>query len=184
MGRIIAIDTETTGLTPEIHTICEIAIIIIDEDGTKKEWETKIELSQRELEGASSAAMKINGFNQIGWQESMNPVEAAEKICQLLTGPFIWVGHNPYFDKRFVQYFLMRHLGMTKAWRDLRFVDTRQLATASLAAYYPHRIAHFSLDSIRRFLGWKVHDTHAALTDTRDSLLLFQMFCNPYQASS
>ena len=136
------------------------------------------------MEGSTPAAMKINGYSESKWLHAMKPDEAAAKIADILRGPFVWVGHNPYFDKRFIQYFLLRHLGQANEWKYLRFVDTRHLSTAALAVYYPQQIAHFSLDSIRHFLGWKVHESHDALTDARDSLRLFMMFCNPYLGRS
>lgn len=93
---MFVVDTETTGLDPEIHRPWEVAAVDVD-SGAEYEW------CWRPADGvvaaATDRALQINGFWARAPQTHDPSVEraAAVEIAALLDGQTI-VGSNPTFD--------------------------------------------------------------------------------------
>tara|TARA_Y100001938_G_scaffold149211_1_gene235287 strand:+ start:281 stop:844 length:564 start_codon:yes stop_codon:yes gene_type:complete len=177
--KILFIDIETTGLSSEHHTITEIAILEAIPHQTKIEqkFHTKILITKNDFVKAQPKALEISGYSEKGWSNAMAPEIAAEKISQILcTCEFLWVGHNPYFDRKFIEKFLARNNQPFPSPIFHRFSDTRHLATTFLWAEHPAKIKSFSLDNLRKYLGWDVFKTHSALQDAKDCAKLWYFF--------
>ena len=70
------------------------------------------------------------------------------------------MGHNPYFDKRFIAAFVAKYSSGSRL-PAMPMLDTRQLA---MALFWPN-IKKFSLDSIRALLNLSLEDAHTAKAD-------------------
>ena len=121
MTTLCFIDTETTGLDPDIHEIWEIAVIRRDSDGT--DWESHYQLRKTELHlthTADEKALEINryhermivpedcGYAQIdgsGKPCAMSYKTLVDDLNRLLTGAVL-IGSNPAFDAAFLRNFM------------------------------------------------------------------------------
>ena len=166
MIKYVVIDTETTGLDSEIHEMIAFgAIVMIGHDVVEK-FEEK----------ASHEAMRINGYSDYTWRDSVGVDRAASLIDLFLTRhkDGISVGHNLYFDRRFIEAFGMEHNVKLKI--SSPYLDTRDLCRAVLAPYGLHSMR---LDDICEFLGWKRRKAHSALSDCEDCVKIIQKMSPP-----
>lgn len=159
--KIAFIDTETTGLNPELHEIIEICIITRDEV-----YHTKI--APERIHYANLDALRINGYRGKDWAHAPTFKQVAPKIKSILQGCTL-AGHNIKFDLEFLNESFSNngfdfHVGH-------RTLDTVTLAYEHL---YPLGLMSLSLDSIRRFLGWSLEGNHTALKDCNDTKRLFE----------
>ena len=162
------IDCETTGLDAEKHEIIEICIVVEDTDGEIiDEFHTRIK--PQNIEGAESKALEVNGYSAEKWFAAVEPSSSvADKIIELLHHPQssyyqrgLWIGHNPYFDRRFIDAFLNRYGSSVKKIASMPMLDTKQL---SMGLYWPQLLS-YSLDSIRVHLKIESSQHHSALDD-------------------
>ena len=165
------IDTETTGLNHNLHEIIEICIIAEDLSGRvvgefcKKIKPTNILMAEKE-------ALEINGYTPEKWKDALQPnKELASTILNLLDEEGIWVGHNPYFDFRFLREFMRKYSG-NHIMRYMPKLDTRQLA---IALFWPD-LQSFSLNSVRKSMGLGDHNPHNARSDAYICREIFHKF--------
>lgn len=155
--EIIFLDCETTGLDSDYHEIISVCIIRRNDGKTwtykaKPEWPSHID----------PKAVAVNGYTPSAWMDAISQEELAHHIGILLKD-YIIVGHNPRFDIEFIRNLLWRY--KIKTYIDPRAIDTTTLSYLYLV---PYGLPSLSMDSIRKFLGWKVYPTHEALQDTKD----------------
>ena len=110
----------------------------------------------------------MNGYNPKEWADAMTQEQLANELGVLMKD-YIIVGHNPRFDIEFIRNLLWRHKIKT-------YVDPRGIDTTTLSYIYlvPFGLSSLSMDSIRKFIGWKVHPIHEAIQDTKDVQKLFE----------
>jgi len=161
------IDVETTGLEAGYHEIIEICIVT-----PKHAYHKKIRPQHHERMDAKAIA--INGYKPSEWRYAIDAKTAASEIAELIKGHII-VGHNPRFDMEFIK---------ELCWREnvpLR-MDPRGIDTTTIAYIYlvPMGLHSLSLDAIRRFVGWKVHNYHDAYNDVMDTKRLFHELTSPW----
>ena len=170
---ILFVDCETTGLDDEYHEIISVCLIR-RHDG--KTWTYKAKPNWPDHIDARAVA--VNGYTPSAWMDAMSQEELANKLG-ILMKDYIIVGHNPRFDVGFIRNLLWRH--KIKTYVDPRAVDTTTLAYVHLV---PYGLNSLSMDSIRRFLDWKVYPTHEALQDTKDVERLFNILVHPIRRFS
>jgi len=168
MEKRIFIDTETTGLNPELHEIIEIGIIVEDSKGNLIE---SIHLKIRPERGNfDERAIKINGFSWENWADSKSFETHCNMLFELLSDKnSVIIGHNPKFDYEFLEESFFRcgkHLPYN------RLIDTRVLVYEHL---YPIGCRTMSLDGVRRFLFWNSEGSHTAMKDVEDTKNLFHL---------
>ena len=174
MIKYVVIDTETTGLDSEIHEMIAFgAIVMIGHDVVEK---FEVKWHPLRPEKASNEAMRVNGYSDYTWRDSVGVDRAASLIDLFLTRhkDGISVGHNLYFDRRFIEAFGMEHNVKLKI--SSPYLDTRDLCRAVLAPYGLHSMR---LDDICEFLGWKRRKAHSALSDCEDCVKLIQKMSPP-----
>tara|TARA_Y100001973_G_scaffold51268_1_gene76074 strand:- start:1580 stop:2167 length:588 start_codon:yes stop_codon:yes gene_type:complete len=174
MRKYVIIDTETTGLDAEIHEMIAFgAIVMIGHQITEK---VEIKWHPTRPESANLEAMKINGYSNYTWRDSVGVDRAASLIDLFLTmhKDGICVGHNLYFDKKFIEAFGMEH-GVTLKLSN-PYLDTRDICRSVLGAYGCHSMR---LDDICEFLGWKRRRAHSALSDCEDCAKIIQKMAPP-----
>lgn len=126
--KLAFVDTETTGLDPERHAICEIALIVVDGE-TVSEHQWWLDVS---LHTAEPAALRINRYyERVGDQDVLDPRGVAAEVAPLVADAVL-IGANPAFDARFLEGFLRRH-GQAPAWHYRTFdVETAAAAVAGI----------------------------------------------------
>lgn len=137
---LVFIDTETTGLDPDLHEIWEIAIIRRDADG--RDWESHYQLRKTEihLEVAEEKALEIGRYHERmivpagcfyaqidgdGKPCAMSYKTLVHDLTRHLDGAML-VGSNPAFDAAFLRNFMG-----TAPWH-YRTVDVATMAVGHL----------------------------------------------------
>ena len=163
-SSVCFVDTETTGLNPDVHRVWEVALSV---DGQSSSW--LISLSPEEIAAADPRALEVGAFRErylspgprgrerMRWK----PAEIARKILDLTWDRHL-VGANPAFDANFLRRLLERE-GMEPHW-SYHLVDVEAMAAAVLYQQPPWRS-----DDLFRRLGVEPgeFERHTALGDTR-----------------
>lgn len=162
-GKIVFLDTETTGLHHENHEIIEIAIVVIENGVRTLEMETKI--FPKHIQTAEPMALEVNGYSREEWAHTAIRWDRkfSLEIRDILKDSMI-VGHNPMFDMRFIEAACLQN-GVRLPLRPV--FDTK------CAAYM---LGHKSLkmDVIRdNDENMTREGAHRALKDVEDCIYLF-----------
>ena len=155
MTRYVALDTETTGLDPDVHEIIEVAAIAFDCGGVKDEYRTLV----RPLQPPSFQIERLTGIK--GSELESAPVFAA--IATELAG---FVGDSPVIGQsvNFDINFLARN-GVPLAGPVYDTFDLAQLLLPGLSDY--------SLGGIAGRLGIECPRRHRAYADADASRTVF-----------
>lgn len=164
------IDTETTGLDPNIAEVIEVAIIRVDTDGHEQRWQSKIKPER--IEDAHPKALEVNGYTAAAWADAPPMSQVGPVVVGMLEG-CVLVGHNVSFDER------MLKVNMKRAGVEGR-IPYHKLDTVTLAFehLFPLGLKSASLDAIREFLGWsklRAHRAHTAMKDAEDAKKLHEL---------
>jgi len=161
------LDTETTGLDPEVAEVIEIAMIQVDVDGTETVLiHTKIKPDR--IEDAHPIALKVNGYTEEAWADAPSQIEVWTDIYdRYLLSNCVLAGQNVKFDIGMIKASLKR-----AGFDDYRF-DYHSYDTVTLAiAYLKPLMKSVSLVPCCVALAIPVKDAHSALADTRMSMEL------------
>ncbi len=161
------IDTETTGLGLN-HELIEIAVVKVSgyNFSVLEEWEAKIKPKHIEL--AEPEALKINHYNEEGWQNALD-LESAMKIFLEKTANTILVGHNLTFDWFHIHKALAEcNLQPTFHYKGL---DTFSLGWQKLR-HLPN-IRKISLFETANYFNIKQEKPHSALDDAMTTYKVF-----------
>ena len=173
------IDTETTGLDPNVHEILEIAVVtetVDPEDPSRPTvpvtWSRKI-LPQH-IQTASPQALAINGYDPERWKDAVPFKDIAEELADRLRDG-VCVGHNVSFDLGF----------LSSAFKSAGFninlghrhVDTLTLAYTRWGL--EGEIDSLSLDTLRKHLGIEIDHHHTASKDAWDCREVFHRAIKP-----
>ena len=157
---IWVVDTETTGIHPELgHVLYDVAILRHD-SGIKFHW--FLELTSKELAFADPEAMAVGDYYgrapKVGKIQPSGRVTVAESIAELLKGCII-CGMNPHFDNMFLRAFLDTY-GIKPTW-DYHLLD---LWSMSFGVIGPNK----GTGDILKALGIDRVQKHTALDDVID----------------
>jgi DNA polymerase III alpha subunit (gram-positive type) len=137
MPPLCFVDTETTGLSPQVHEMYEVSLQRADDDGTMQE-EKYFWIEPMQLQHASSGALHIGRFYERRDQDHVTGsrivgeemrYETAMEIGRFTEGCHL-VGAKPDFDAGFLTAFL-RNNGAAPAWHH-RLIDVEALAIGLL----------------------------------------------------
>ena len=163
--RLVFLDTETTGLNPEIHEMWEYSPIVREDDGSQRSFTRHI--PGVSLYNADPMALRIGRFYDRYTPVSIPPRDMASEAARLLSGATL-VGANPSFDAAFMAKFL-RQNNQAPAWNH-RMVDVEVLAMAALKLPEP-----VGLVKSAELLGIAV-DKEAAHTASYDAYLAMEIY--------
>jgi DNA polymerase-3 subunit alpha (Gram-positive type) len=167
---LVFLDTETTGLKPEVAEIIEIAVLDLDGNVLLDTKVKPVRLDKTmayDAEG-TKRALEINGYSKdpTAWKDAPTFEQLVPRILEVFEHKVI-VGQNPTFDRSFVVEALSRN-GVVKSYRKLsrHMVDTTTLALEHLV---PCGLNRVNLDAICEFLGIELDrsERHGALADAR-----------------
>jgi DNA polymerase III epsilon subunit-like protein len=190
LTKYVFLDTETTGLNPDVCEIWEIGAILREEGGRDVEYGWQIRPS---LVGAEPTGLRIGRYYQRSlvtraqfgeaWKlrhPSNDPGDTerdparwtngdivAAELAHMLDGAFL-VGAVPWFDERFLQRFLAQR--NQSATNHYHLVDVETLAAGALGLK-----PKWDFDSVLDAYGLKYDeaDRHTALGDARMARDLF-----------
>lgn len=195
-NQCCAIDTETTGLDPNIHEVVQIAVVALDSNFKMRRdvgLPLVIKIQPEFPENADPKALQVNGLTIPDLMANGYPKDTAIAILvQWLTKldlevtrggkrkRVIPLGHNYDFDKSFIQ----RWIGqpMYDEWFDYEIRDTKRVV-----AYINDRAAmkgkdipfpHTGLGRIAFRLGIDNTGAHDALADCIMTAKVYRMLMN------
>lgn len=168
---ICFLDTETTGLDPQLAEVIEVAVIRREHDGSESRFHTLIKPER--IEDAHPKALEINGYakDPSRWDDAPTMVEVGHQIADFTKNSVI-CGHNISFDEgmiaaNFKRAGVRRRIPYHK-------IDTVTLAWEHLV---PMGLDRLGMDAIRDFLGWSKEGAHTAMKDAEDVLCLYDLIC-------
>ncbi len=159
MTALAFIDTETTGLDPEVHQVYEIGLLLEpDPPGPALEYRWWLPV---DLGAASPDALRISRYYQRHPGTLDDPADVADQLAGLTAGAHL-VGAVPSFDAAFLDRFLRAH-GRSPAWH-YHLVDVEALAAGHL-----HQAPPWSSHELSRAVGVDPADyeRHSAIGDAR-----------------
>lgn len=165
----VFVDTETGGLSPDIHSLLQVAFLLTDENFNLIE---ELHLYTKPDNGnyvLTKKAVELNGFNISDHEKvAVNYTQMKKIIRSFLDkygGPFQIVGWNVHFDIGFLsKYIELRY----------RFIDVMSLYL-SLKLVNVIESEGNSLVSAAKYFQYNTHDAHNALIDAS---LTRSVFCD------
>lgn len=162
----VALDLETTGLSPDSCYILEIGAIKVIDGQVADTYETfvqcpvPIEPRVRELTGITDEMVSH------GKPES----QAIQELLEFV-GDYVLLGHNIKFDYGFVKATAMRN-GMKY---EAKAIDTLKIARKALLG-----IEKRSLEYLCEYYGITTETSHRALEDAKAAMELYKIFRNEF----
>jgi DNA polymerase III epsilon subunit-like protein len=152
--RYIFIDTETTGLDPEVNDVIEIAMLVYDEDNEIARLSTKLSASGIiDLE-----ALKVNKAQIADVQASDEGVynvrqaivqNVAQFLVDYMTPKTFVIGHNVQFDYAFLDSLFKEHgIDLSRLVSPRHLLDTQQIAK------FLHDSGELDLKNFRMITLW------------------------------
>lgn len=164
--RYVALDLETTGLSPEKNQILEIGAlkvengIVVDTYETLVQCPQKIDVRIQELTGITDE-MAAGGITE---------EQAINELMDFCRG-YVLLGHNIPFDYGFVKATAYRHGIKYYA----KVIDTLRIARKFLA-----HLEKKSLEYLCHHYHIETKASHRALEDARASMELYKIMCREF----
>lgn len=158
--RILAVDVETTGLSPSRDRLVEIAAVIWQDGREVDAFDALVNPGC----AIPHAAMRVHGITDAMVREKP-PVDAVLPAFLAFCQADLVIAHNARFDMAFLREACLR-AGLTPL--ALPVHDTCAISRQLLPMSPSH-----SLESMKRVLGVGAGQQHRALQDARDCLAVF-----------
>lgn len=162
-SEFIALDIETTGLSPEYDSILEIAAIKFSNGEEVEIFHTLIDPQSK----IPPEVSKINNItdDMVKGKPTINDV--LPKFLQFIEN-YPVIGHNVIFDINFIKNACKRYFNLEKYWIENRLVDTVRLSRKMFPELRNHK-----LDTVIEHLNIKIDDRHRALDDAYASAQIY-----------
>lgn len=165
---IVVVDTETTGLDPDRHEVCEVAWLRVGTPGSG----AGLFVPPHSLIGADPEALRINGYAK---RLASLPVDASYATTRFLHGALsgnTLAGSSPAFDAAFLAG-LFRRAGLDpRPWHH-RLLDLSAYA-AGVLGLDPAALPGLS-DVCERLGVPRPEPKHTALADAADTVACFEL---------
>lgn len=173
MTAVAFVDTETTGLDPDVHEIWEVACIVDDEE---RVWQLPVDLGR-----ADAVALRIGHFHERYCMTAPTVAKRvfAEEFAALTRGRHM-VGAVPSFDDERLRK-LLRANGACPEWH-YHLIDVEALAVGYLRGTNQMGMVDlpWKSDTLSRACGVDPpsdDDRHTALGDARWAKRLYETIC-------
>ena len=158
-GSYVAVDLETTGLSPQNDRIVEIGAVKIEQGKVTDTFQSFVNC-HREI---SDVIQNLTGITQEMCESGREEKEALELFLNF-AGDLDLMGHNLPFDFRFLKWSLARH-GICF---ERRGVDTLKIARSCLGNLPSKR-----LEALCEYYNIEQKEKHRALEDAKATAQLF-----------
>ncbi len=174
------IDTETTGLNPDVHEIIELALIVCKQIAVPgrgpnleivKEYEWKIKPAHIEL--AQEDALRINGYNETDWMFAYDLRPVMEEFAKA-TQSCTFLSHNLAFDYPFV----MKAFKLADVDSKMHYAKIDTISVAFSRLYDVPQATAFSLRALCELFKIDNTKAHTALADTRALVAVYKKLMN------
>jgi len=174
--KLVFIDLETTGLSPNEHEIIEVGALVYNpvENEIEKEWTTKI--APTHIETAQESALRINGYVNNPGAYNGKLKSALIKFNSIVKG-CMPVGQNISFDLSFL-YRNMENLGITPTF-SRKSLDLMSLVWFKIK---DTDIPGMSLETLCNHFGVCNIGAHSALVDCRRAYEIYRKLENIYKS--
>ena len=169
---IVCVDTETSGLSPEVHQVLEIAAVLTDPETLEELECLELKVKLRKNSQVSAKAMAVNGIDPFSPEWSSQAIDggsAIEALNKMLARAHVILGHNVAFDLRFLA---SEAQAFGAAWAPPRSVCTKELASALLAK--TGKTPSAKLADVCTYFGIPNSGAHRALADVRRTLQAYK----------
>lgn len=169
---LVFIDTETTGLNPELHEILDLAAVRVRADFSREVGIVSRLTIPMHLEIAEPKALEVNRYNPREWEAHGVHVRVAlYEFAQLMGAPeeVVVVGHNPHFDWEMMRAAYRREsIAMPEA---KYLIDTASIAWPLVVRGMLDRL---SLETICLRYNVANDGSHRAMTDVRRTMRVYR----------
>ena len=168
----IVLDLETTGLSPELNDIIEIAAIKFTHGKEVERFHSMINPSHRIPEEIT----QLTGITNDDVQDAPILEEKLQELFEFL-GDFPLCGHNVDFDLSFIEYAIRKASDDFDGWKDkgekYKYLVNKQLDTRVLSSLlYPYLYSHKLTELSAHFNLTHTH-AHRAMDDVEATAALF-----------
>lgn len=169
MTKIAFVDTETTGLDPDLHEIWEVAVVVVSDDDAgrrtwldRQSWQLPVDLGR-----AESMALTVGNFHERRAQELWPTREFAAEFAAITRGAHL-AGMVVSFDEERLRK-LLRSNGACPEWH-YHLIDVENIAAGHLKMRPPYKSEELSLA-----LGVDpaTYDRHTAMGDVEWSIAIY-----------
>ncbi len=162
--RFAVLDLETTGGSPKMEKITEVAVIIYEDGIVKEEWQTLVNPER----SVPPFVSRMTGITDAMLADAPKFYEVAKQIVEI-TEKCILVAHNARFDYGFLQEEFKR-LGYS--------YHRKRLCTVQLSKRLVPELTRHGLDSMINHFDIQCGKRHRAMDDTRATLELLKELLN------
>jgi DNA polymerase III alpha subunit (gram-positive type) len=173
------LDTETTGLNPEVHEIIELAAIITN--SSLKPLDTlSFRIQPKYLERAEKKALEINGYNPDTWNPQFFAYSAALRQLNKMIykfgkdGPVVLTGQNIKFDIGFLVETYKRER-VEFPFASNAYVDLMDVSKL-WSKCYGIKLERHNLNYLSTVAGVSNERPHSALYDAEATLKVLEWF--------
>ena len=185
---LTVIDTETTGLSKEVHEIIDIALIsyVIAESGDRfvvKKYNSKIKPAH--IETASPVALQINHYKEEEYVDAPDHVDVLPIVRKMIENSDLLIGQNLIFDLGFINQACEKIYGEEDKVHFPPYIDTKAMADVLRKN---NIIEKSGMDYLCEFYGIVYEGkAHTALTDCERTMSVFDILskeCGDYEIYS
>lgn len=179
MSRLIFLDVETTGLNPDKNDIIELAAAIYVDGIFQIDF--SLNCQPMNYDNIENEALEVHGITVADMKTFQTAQEMGTQLGSILINhyggkedPYIMVAHNLPFDKKFLEYWMLKtgNFGLSHYFCSYREIDT--LAYVKYAKAMGHiKSKRNSLGAVCRELGIVNEKKHRALHDVRAMAQMF-----------
>jgi oligoribonuclease len=181
----VFLDTETSGLDPYVHTVLEVAFVLVDLYSGREiaSWESPIAISQQDWDKCDKKSLLINGITRevlsagLSLSQVRSCIEEIYRKNGIIQNRAVFICQNPSFDRPFfsqiIPTYRQEEMNFPYHWFDLAsmywalVLSKRQ--TNSAMAY------SFSKDAIAEDCGLPPEGRpHRAMNGVRHLLLCYE----------
>lgn len=165
----VALDIETTGLSPAFCSIVEIAALKKRADGSLEEFQTLVNPGCH----ISERSTAIHGIKDEMVKDAPSDIQSVMRLAEFV-GEMPLVLHNAPFDMSFLNPVLS---AQGRIWKSCAVFDTLPLSKKAFPG-----LKKYNLEQLSRFFDFDHGNHHRALDDCDYCMRLFELILEKFNA--